>query len=129
MSGPGLLIMKRKTNEESQKIGKEVIETANCAYEKAFPDCKLIEKFNEWLDATKPIACNVISKAGRDKDQKDADSLTTDFVEVPDYQTQIKAADIITDIRGLRKRKIDVKHSLDQSLMAVAVQVLGKKKS
>lgn len=115
MSGPGHFNMAKS----SKQIGKEVIEQGNCAYEKAFPDCKLIEKFNEWLDAQKTVSA--VSGKG-------ADAGTVDFIEVPDYQTQIKAADIITDIRGLRKRKIDVKHSLDQSLMAVAVQVLSGNK-
>ena len=90
-----------------------------CAFEKAFPDCKLIKKLDELMEAQKTVSA--VSGRG-------ADAGTVDFVDVPDYNTQVKAMDIVTDIRGLRKRKLDVKHSLDQSLMAVAVQVLGNKR-
>lgn len=86
---------------KSKKIGKEVVAEGTCIYEKSFPDCKIIKKLDEFLEAQKTVSC---------VSGKDAGAGTVDFVDVPDYMTQLKAIDIITDIRGLRKRKLDVNH-------------------
>jgi hypothetical protein len=45
----------------------------------------MVLKFKEWMGAQRQISAIVIG------DPKDADSKTTDFIEVPDYKTQLEA--------------------------------------
>jgi len=61
-------------------------------------DDKLSRKIREGLDATKVISCNVIAKDG--EGMKDANSMTKDFVDVPDYPTQHKFLQTALEIKG-----------------------------
>lgn len=54
-------------------------------------DDKLTSKLKEGLEATKVISCNVIASDG--EGMKDANSMTKDFVDTPDYATQHKFLD------------------------------------
>lgn len=49
---------------------------------------KLVKVANEGLDATKVVACNIIAPDG--EGMKDANSMTKDFIDVPDHQTRHK---------------------------------------
>lgn len=56
----------------------------------------MIGKFKEWLEAQKVIGARVVVKKESptpSTDLKPANSMTNDFVEVPDYETQLKAFD------------------------------------
>lgn len=57
---------------------------------------KLAEKQAEWLDAKKVVSARITGK--------DADSRTDDFIEVPDYQIQIKAGEMIREDFGIKGR-------------------------
>lgn len=46
-------------------------------------------KFKEWMDAKKVVSARIIMKGS----DGDADSKTDDFIDVPDYDIQIKAYD------------------------------------
>lgn len=82
--------------KDSKQIAQEVMEKTNCAYERAFPDERVINKLDQMLECTKPISCIR---------GKEADGGTVDFVDVPDNQAQLKALDMVLDIRGLRAAK------------------------
>ena len=82
-----------------QMIGEHVKRATECAYETAFPDCTLIKKLNEFMQAKKAVS--VVS--GRT-----ADSGTVDFVDVDDYRIQLDALKLVCDLRGLLKKKMEL---------------------
>lgn len=47
----------------------------------------MAQKTAEWLEAKKAVSARITGK--------DADSQTDDFIDVPDYQTQLKAAEMV----------------------------------
>ena len=55
-------------------------------------DEQLVSVLSEGLAATKVIAANITAPNG--EGMKDANGLTKDFVEVPDWQSRLKAVDI-----------------------------------
>lgn len=60
----------------------------------------MAKKTAEWLEAQKQIGARVIVRKGSPTSQADgelplANSQTDDFIEVPDYQTQLKAAEMV----------------------------------
>ncbi len=68
------------------------------ALDKAFIDAgidvtRLARKHNELLDCKKVISATVIH-------DRDADSQTNDFIEVPDGQVQVKALELAYKVRG-----------------------------
>lgn len=63
--------------------------------DKAIPDEKQAEKYRELLEATKVISAIIING-----NSQDANSMTKDFIEVPDYPTQLKANDSISKLKG-----------------------------
>lgn len=60
----------------------------------------LAQKTKEWLEATKPIGAKIL--VAKDGSVIDADSQGA--IEVPDYQTQIKAAEFAREDLGLKKK-------------------------
>lgn len=62
-------------------------------------------KMAQWLEAKKLVSARIILKqqapGSTDADLKDAYSRTDDFIEVDDYQTQLKAAEMIRKDWGL----------------------------
>lgn len=62
--------------------------------EKHLPDTKLTTKHEELLEATKQLSA---------RNGKDANAETDDFIEVPDYQTQIKALELGYKVKGKLK--------------------------
>jgi hypothetical protein len=86
-----------------------------------------LRKLDQLLESTKPIAATVIHQAGKGKEARDADSTTTDFVEVPDNQTQVKALDILLSLGDYypdKKIKAEVNHS--GSIMAAVASHLSQ---
>ena len=65
---------------------------------KTITDNRLIDKYDQLLDATKVISANVINVNG--DGMAEANSMTKDFIEVPDYPTQLKSADSISKLKG-----------------------------
>lgn len=57
---------------------------------------KLAEKQKEWLDAKKVVSAKITGK--------DADAGTDDFIEVPDYQTQLKAGEMLREDFGFKQQ-------------------------
>lgn len=53
---------------------------------------KIADKFVEWLDAQRTVGARVVVKR-EGGELPTAESRTDDFIEVPDYDTQIKAYD------------------------------------
>jgi len=66
--------------------------------DKAVPDELHTNTYKECIEATKVISANVIAPNGQG--MADAHSLTKDFIEVPDYQVRLKAADSIAKLKG-----------------------------
>lgn len=62
---------------------------------------RLVEKGAEHLEATKEISALIIPGKGCKK----ADSKTTDFIEVPDVDAQLKAADYLAKLCGFYPQK------------------------
>ncbi len=86
-----------------------------------------LKKLDQLLESTKPIAATVIHQAGKGKGARDADSTTTDFVEVPDNQTQVKALDILLSLGDYypdKKIKAEINHS--GSIMAAVASHLSQ---
>ena len=66
----------------------------------------LAAKTAEWLEAQKVISARVILKKDSPTSQAEgelplANSRTDDFIEVPDYQTQLKAAEMVRKDWGM----------------------------
>ena len=70
-------------------------------------DDKISETVIDALDATKVISANVIAPNG--EGMKDANSMPKDFVDVPDYQARIKAAELAGKFRGDFVEQVEVK--------------------
>lgn len=73
--------------------------------EEVVPDQRLANKYGDLLESTKIISAVVINNKTNPTSQADgelppADSMTKDFIEVPDYPTQLKAADSISKLKG-----------------------------
>lgn len=65
--------------------------------EKYLPDEKLAAKHDELLFAKKVVSAKIVGK--------DANEQTDDFIEVDDYQTQIKALDLAYKVKGKTQDK------------------------
>ena len=70
--------------------------------EKDIPDKVLVKKLKQLLEAQKPISCNVYlrNKDGEVVQMKDAGGCTKDFVDIPDNNVQLKAAEFIAKAKG-----------------------------
>lgn len=62
-------------------------------------DKRIIDKLNELLEANKVISANVIAKDG--EGMSDANSMTKDFIEVPDNPTRMKALELLTKVKQI----------------------------
>ena len=60
---------------------------------KGLTDEKIVDKLIELIEAKKQISANIT--------YGDADGKTTDFIEVPDNQTQIKATELLLKVKSL----------------------------
>ena len=83
------------TTQAHDVLGKPLVIRA---LDKAFIDAgidvtRLAKKHNELLDCKKVISATVIH-------DRDADSQTNDFIEVPDGQVQVKALELAYKVRG-----------------------------
>lgn len=116
--------MKALPVEEKQQIGAAISDTICAEFEKAgIGTSYAVERHRELMEANKPVACNIITKGGKDKDQKDADSLTTDFVEVPDWSARAKGLDMYYSVRGAyAAKKLDATIRGDVSLIAQEIK-------
>jgi hypothetical protein len=74
--------------------------------DKVVSDERLANKYSDLLDATKVISCNIIAKDG--EGMADANSMTRDFVDVPDCATQLRTADSIAKLKGHMVDKVKV---------------------
>jgi len=108
--------MKKKAapKTKAEKEGREALEEIICDRVKllnnaGITDCRLGQKINDLLDATKPIAATVINKPGKSKSAKDADESTTDFIEVPDNTVQLNTTKLALQLKGYLVEKHDVK--------------------
>jgi hypothetical protein len=74
------------------------------AFERAgLTDKAIVKHALEGLNANKVISCNVISSNG--EGMKDANSMTKDFVDVPDWQSRHKYFDTILNLIGHLKKE------------------------
>lgn len=76
----------------------ETLEAFNTLLNETIPDKEQADKYKECLNATKVISAMVIAPNG--EGMKDANSMTRDFVEVPDFITRLKANDSISKLKG-----------------------------
>jgi hypothetical protein len=84
------------------------------------PDDRQANKYLECLDATKVISANVIASNG--EGMKDANSMTKDFIDVPDYAVQLKANDSISKLKGYVVDKSQ--HGLDERVLSILCSIL-----
>jgi hypothetical protein len=78
--------------------------------------------YREGMEANKVISANVIAPNG--EGMKDANSMTKDFIEVPDHPTRIKAADSVSKLKGLVVDKKQV--GLDERAVELILGALPK---
>lgn len=77
--------------------------------EKGLTDAYLVEKLKEGLNAYKPISCLVIANNG--EGMKDANSMTKDFVDVPDFlviHKNLQLAFKLADLYPVEKKIIEL---------------------
>jgi hypothetical protein len=87
----------------SSQVSQILVEPKMCAtfaqlLSRVIPDDYQATKYRESLEATKVISANIIAKNG--EGMADAHSMTKDFIEVPDFPTQLKANDSISKLKG-----------------------------
>jgi len=80
---------------ESKGLSVAIEDYREILRDKGITEHKLAEKQAEWLDAKKVVSALVTGK--------NADSKTTDFIEVPDYQIQVKAGEMLREDFGLKQ--------------------------
>lgn len=86
------------------KIDRLIRVELESAFEQAgLTDKAIVEHALEGLKATKAISCNVIAQNG--EGMKDANSMTKDFVDVPDWQARHKYFETILKLTGKLKDK------------------------
>lgn len=82
---------------------------------------KIAQTVLEAMDATKVISANIVINQGKkgatanEQDgMKPADGMTKDFVDVPDYQARIKAAELAGKFRGdfVEKSEVELKGAI-----------------
>jgi len=102
---------KAKTRRALSEVGRVMllkmgIEFDELMEEIGIDDRILLQKLKEGLDATKVISCNVIAidKEG----MKDADSMTKDFVDVPDFLARHKYLETSFKLKGKLKDKMEL---------------------
>lgn len=80
-----------KTGLAVQKTLKNYLDSIKEKFaRKGLNDEYMAEKFKEWMEAKKVVSAKILVLGGG---EKGATSQTDDFIEVPDYDTQIKAYD------------------------------------
>lgn len=84
------------------------------------PDERQANKYLECLDATKVISANVIASGG--EGMADANSMTRDFIDVPDYAVQLKTNDSISKLKGYVVDKSQ--HGLDDRVLSILCSIL-----
>lgn len=101
----------------------EVAEAFSDLLNRACPDSFLADTYKEGMTATKVISAMVVAIDG--EGMKDANSMTKDFVDVPDYPTRIKAADSVSKLKGymVERKEIDLSEAL---MAAVAARLSGE---
>jgi len=82
-------------------------ETRRVMEEAGFTLPALLQDLDRLRHAKKPIAATIINRPGKTKGQRDANSRTTDFIEVDDNATQIKALDMAFTLRDDYPNKIN----------------------
>jgi len=99
------------TTQSSAKLRKILPRITEIMDKVNVTDTKLIQKLAEGLDSTKVISANIIapSKDG----MKDADSMTKDFIDVPDFATRHKYLETGLKLRGHLREKLDVNVNVD----------------
>lgn len=72
-------------------------------------DEKLMRTLDEGLGATKTISAMVVAPNG--EGMKDANSMTKDFVDVPDFVARHKFLETGLKLKGHMKEKVEVEHT------------------
>jgi phage terminase small subunit len=93
---------------------------------KGLTDEKIVDKLMELIEAKRQISANIT--------YGDADEKTTDFIEVPDNQTQIKALELLIKLKSLigddvRATIIDKSQHLTQILLADKLKEARERKT
>ena len=70
-------------------------------------------------NANKVISCNVIAESG--EGMKDANSMTKDFVDVPDLPTRLKAFELEQKLKGRLQSGASANIKIDQSINYVQI--------
>lgn len=88
---------------------------------KGLSDQKIVDKLMELLDAKKQISANIT--------YGDADEKTTDFIEVPDHATQIKALELLAKLKLLIGDKVIEKSNTNiENMRIVIIRPTGSEK-
>jgi hypothetical protein len=118
----------RKTAERAEK-DPEIKSAMRRALDKVGADDKKIARtVFEGLDATKVISANIINQAG--DGHADANSMTKDFIDVPDYQSRIKAAELAGKFRGdfIERSQVDLNANMKMIIESVDYSAMVKKR-
>lgn len=106
---------KSTANRKAADKMAELAPTIQALMEKrGLTDDRLLDVLDRGLEATKVISCNIIAIGG--EGMKDADSMTKDFVDVPDFATQHKYLDTGLKLKGHLRDKLDIGLSFEDAL-------------
>jgi DNA-binding CsgD family transcriptional regulator len=96
--------------------------------DKVIPDEVIAAKYSELFNSKKVISAIVIASNG--EGMEDANSMTRDFIEVPDYSVQLRANNSIAKLKGhfheKRDLNIDFSNLTDEQLRDIAQGKLPK---
>ena len=83
---------------------------------------KLLSKLDEGLESTKVISANVIAPNG--EGMSDANGMTKDFIDVPDYATRHKYLDTAFKLGSYYpNEKVDVSGAID--VRSIEIKIIG----
>lgn len=101
---------------------EEEINKLDQTIEKFLPTDKVLSTIAESLDANKTISCNVIHQSG--EGMADANSMTKDFIDVPDWGNRLKAADMASRMKGMyppEKKKIEAELDISHRMQIIEI--------
>jgi hypothetical protein len=87
-----------------------------------------LQKLKGLCECTKPISATVIHKAGKSKGAQDADSTTTDFIDVPDNAVQLNAIKTVIALYGdaaPEKRDVNIHGEISTLLKEIDGATIG----
>lgn len=86
--------------------------------ERGLGEEKLLDKYEQWIDAKKAVSARITSR--------DADSTTDDFIDVDDYQTQLKAGEWLREDFGIKQTSTSALNIHGDKVLVIPSELIAK---